>query len=39
MNFTLFIHTIARAHAIVGRVSPARQEQVARKVREIFRFG
>ena len=35
----LFVHTIARAHSIVGRVSPARQAQIARRIRELFRFG
>lgn len=37
----LFIHTIARARAqsVVGRVSLPRQQQIARRVRELFRFG
>jgi mRNA-degrading endonuclease toxin of MazEF toxin-antitoxin module len=36
-----FIHTLARSRAknIVGRVSVPRQQQIARKVRELFRFG
>jgi hypothetical protein len=33
MNFT------GRASAVVGRVSPARQQQIARRLREIFRLG
>jgi mRNA-degrading endonuclease toxin of MazEF toxin-antitoxin module len=37
----LFIHTIARSRArsIAGRVSPARQTQIARRLRELFRLG
>lgn len=37
----LFIHTIAktRASAVVGRVAPSRQQQIARRLREIFRLG
>ncbi len=37
----LFIHTIARnrVRAVMGRVSAARQGQIARRVREVFRFG
>ncbi|MDO8545178.1 MAG: type II toxin-antitoxin system PemK/MazF family toxin [Opitutaceae bacterium] len=37
----LFIHSIARSRAqsIVGHVSSPRQQQIARRVRELFRFG
>ena len=37
----LFIHTIARSRAqsVVGRVSIQRQQQIARRIRELFRFG
>ncbi len=37
----LFIHTIskARASAVVGHVSSARQLQIARRLREVFRLG
>jgi hypothetical protein len=29
----------SRAQSLVGRVSAPRQQQIARKVRELFRFG
>ncbi|MDD2763975.1 MAG: type II toxin-antitoxin system PemK/MazF family toxin [Opitutaceae bacterium] len=37
----LFIHTIAktRSSAVIGRVSSDRQQQIARRLREIFRLG
>jgi mRNA-degrading endonuclease toxin of MazEF toxin-antitoxin module len=37
----LFVHTIAkaRASAVIGRVSPERQRQIARRLREVFRLG
>ena len=37
----LFVHTIAktRTSAVMGHVSPARRQQIARRLREVFRLG